>query len=187
MTTLGLDSVHSKYEDSERKTSIPVILWDTAGQERFRTIPYSFYKKANAVLLVYDVTNRETFTDLKVWMTSIRAHAVENIKMVLVANKVDDLEGREVSRFEGQNTARENSMMYFEVSAKDNQGVKECVDFTIKEVYDDIIKRMSISPLDKTRDPSIPLDPSRHSSITSRKQKRRCTCLRFFEGTDASQ
>ena len=51
-------------------------------------------------------------------MTAIRDHAAENIKMVLVANKVDDLEGREVTRFEGQNTARENGMMYFEVSAK---------------------------------------------------------------------
>ena len=182
-----MDSVHSKYEDSESKTTIPVVLWDTAGQERFRTITYNFYKNANAVLLVYDVTDRVTFSDLKVWMAAIREHAAENIKMVLVANKVDDLEGREVTRFEGQNTARENGMMYFEVSAKENQGIKECIDFTIKEVYDDIIKRMSISPLDKTRDPSVPLDPSRHSSVNSRKQKRRCTCLRFFQGTDDSQ
>ena len=118
LTTLGLDSVHSTYEDSETKTTIPVVLWDTAGQERFRTITYNFYKNANAVLLVYDVTDRVSFSDLKVWMTAIRDHAAENIKMVLVANKVDDLEGREVTRFEGQNTARENGMMYFEVSAK---------------------------------------------------------------------
>ena len=182
-----MDSVHSKYEDSESKTTIPVVLWDTAGQERFRTITYNFYKNANAVLLVYDVTDRVTFSDLKVWMAAIREHAAENIKMVLVANKVDDLERREVTRFEGQNTARENGMMYFEVSAKENQGIKDCLDFTIKEVYDDIIKRMSISPLDKTRDPSMPLDPSRHSSVNSRKQKRRCACLRFFQSTDASQ
>jgi GTPase SAR1 family protein len=139
------------------------------------------------VLLVYDVTDRVTFSDLKVWMAAIREHAAENIKMVLVANKVDDLEAREVTRFEGQNTARENGMMYFEVSAKENQGIKDCVDFTIKEVYDDIIKRMSISPLDKTRDPSMPLDPSRHSSVSSRKPKRRCACLRFFQSTDTSQ
>ena len=70
------------------------------------------------MLLVYDVTDRASFSDLKVWMAAIRDHAAENIKMVLVANKVDDLEGREVTRFEGQNTARENGMMYFEVSAK---------------------------------------------------------------------
>ena len=70
------------------------------------------------MLLVYDVTDRVSFSDLKVWMTAIREHAAENIKMVLVANKVDDLEAREVTRFEGQNTARENGMMYFEVSAK---------------------------------------------------------------------
>ena len=179
--------MHSKYEDLETKTTIPVILWDTAGQERFRTLTYNFYRNANAVLLVYDVTERDTFTDLKVWMTAIREHAAENIKMVLVANKVDDLERREVTRFEGQNTARENGMTYFEVSAKENQGIKECVDFTIKEVYDDIIKRMSISPLDITRDPSLALDPSRHSTVASKKQKRRCTCLRFFHSTDSTQ
>ena len=118
LTTLGLDSVHSKYVDSETKTTIPVILWDTAGQERFRTLTYNFYKNANAVLLVYDVTERDSFTDLRVWMAAIREHAAENIKMVLVANKVDEIERREVTRFEGQNAARENGMTYFEVSAK---------------------------------------------------------------------
>ena len=110
--------MHSKYVDSETKTTIPVILWDTAGQERFRTLTYNFYKNANAVLLVYDVTERDSFTDLRVWMAAIREHANENIKMVLVANKVDEIERREVTRFEGQNAARENGMTYFEVSAK---------------------------------------------------------------------
>ena len=150
-------------------TTIPVILWDTAGQERFRTITYNFYKNANAVVLVYDVTDRESFTSLKIWLSAIKEHAKENVRLTLVANKVDEIEKREVTRFEGVNTARDNAMAYFEVSAKQNVGVKECIDATIQDVYDSIIKGLSISPLDHTRDPSVPLDPSRHSSVASKK------------------
>jgi small GTP-binding protein len=94
LTTLGLDSVNSKYTDEKTNTTIPVILWDTAGQERFRTITYNFYKNANAVILVYDVTTRSTFENLKIWLSAIKEHAAENIIMGLVANKVDDLEAR---------------------------------------------------------------------------------------------
>ena len=66
-----------------------MIFWDTAGQERFRTITYNFYKNANGVLLVYDVTSRESFKNVKVWLSSIKEHAHEGIRMALVANKID--------------------------------------------------------------------------------------------------
>jgi small GTP-binding protein len=68
---------------------IPVVLWDTAGQERFRTITYGFYKNANGVILVYDVSNRKSFQNIKTWISAINEHASDNVIKVLVGNKVD--------------------------------------------------------------------------------------------------
>jgi small GTP-binding protein len=68
---------------------ISVKIWDTAGQERFRTITYSFYKQANGVLVTFDVTNRQTFSNVKNWLESIYQHADPSIGKVLVGNKID--------------------------------------------------------------------------------------------------
>ena len=72
---------------------IPVVLWDTAGQERFRTITYGFYKNANGVILVYDISSRKSFLNIKTWLAAINEHASDNITKILVGNKSDlDLE-----------------------------------------------------------------------------------------------
>ncbi len=84
---------------------MPVVFWDTAGQERFRTITYNFYRNANGVILVYDVSKRKTFENIKGWLISINEHASENIFKMLVANKIDLVEERDVTRFEGQKLA----------------------------------------------------------------------------------
>jgi len=98
---------------------IPVVLWDTAGQERFRTITYGFYKNANGVILVYDISNRKSFLNIKTWLAAINEHASDSITKVLVGNKTDlDLELREVTRTEGQTTANDYGMPFYEVSAK---------------------------------------------------------------------
>ena len=88
MTTLGLDQVNTQLIVSDG-LKIPVVLWDTAGQERFRTITYGFYKNANGVILVYDISNRKSFENIKTWLAAINEHASDNITKVLVGNKTD--------------------------------------------------------------------------------------------------
>ena len=70
MATIGLDYVSSNFK-SPKGDDIAVKIWDTAGQERFRTITYSFYKQANGVILTFDVTSKQTFSNIKNWLDSI--------------------------------------------------------------------------------------------------------------------
>ncbi|KAJ8272609.1 hypothetical protein GJAV_G00091250 [Gymnothorax javanicus] len=101
-----------------------LAIWDTAGQERFRTLTPSYYRGAQGVILVYDVTKRETFTKLADWLNELETYCTRNnmVKM-LVGNKIDK-ENREVDRNEGSKFARKHSMLFIEASAKTRDGVQ---------------------------------------------------------------
>uniref|UniRef100_A0A3Q1GC17 small monomeric GTPase n=1 Tax=Acanthochromis polyacanthus TaxID=80966 RepID=A0A3Q1GC17_9TELE len=97
---------------------------DTAGQERFRTLTPSYYRGAQGVILVYDVTRRETFTKLDNWLNELETYCTRNdlVKM-LVGNKIDK-ENHELDRAEGLKFARKHSMLFIEASAKTRDGVQ---------------------------------------------------------------
>ncbi|KAK3150470.1 hypothetical protein QOZ80_3AG0233590 [Eleusine coracana subsp. coracana] len=107
---------------------LKLTIWDTAGQERFRTITSSYYRGAHGIILVYDVTKRESFTNLTdVWTKEIELHSTnkECVK-VLVGNKVDKEEERMVTREEGLAFAQEYGCLFLESSAKTRQNVEKC-------------------------------------------------------------
>ena len=135
VTILGLDYISTKYETPEGK-SIDVKIWDTAGQERFKTITYQFYKRAQGVLIWFDVTNRESFNNVKNWIDSIETYAKENIQKVLIGNKIDLTDKRKISTTEAQNLADEHDIPYFETSAKLDKNVSEVMQFIFSKVYE---------------------------------------------------
>uniref|UniRef100_A0A672YQV4 Ras-related protein Rab-18-B-like n=1 Tax=Sphaeramia orbicularis TaxID=375764 RepID=A0A672YQV4_9TELE len=93
---------------------------DTAGQERFRTLTPSYYRGAQGVILVYDVTKRDTFTKLENWLNELETYTTRNdIVKMLVGNKID-----RVDRNEGLKFARKHSMLFIEASAKTKDGVQ---------------------------------------------------------------
>uniref|UniRef100_A0A7N9B1S6 RAB18B, member RAS oncogene family n=1 Tax=Mastacembelus armatus TaxID=205130 RepID=A0A7N9B1S6_9TELE len=97
---------------------------DTAGQERFRTLTPSYYRGAQGVILVYDVTKRDTFTKLENWLNELETYTTRNdIVKMLVGNKIDK-DDREVDRNEGLKFARKHSMLFIEASAKTKDGVQ---------------------------------------------------------------
>uniref|UniRef100_F6RVZ7 RAB18, member RAS onco family n=1 Tax=Equus caballus TaxID=9796 RepID=F6RVZ7_HORSE len=97
---------------------------DTAGQERFRTLTPSYYRGAQGVILVYDVTRRDTFVKLDNWLNELETYCTRNdIVNMLVGNKIDK-ENREVDRNEGLKFARKHSMLFIEASAKTCDGVQ---------------------------------------------------------------
>ncbi|XP_076018475.1 ras-related protein Rab-18-B [Genypterus blacodes] len=101
-----------------------LAIWDTAGQERFRTLTPSYYRGAQGVILVYDVTKRDTFTKLENWLNELETYSTRNdmVKM-LVGNKID-MDNRDVDRNEGLKFARKHSMLFIEASAKTKDGVQ---------------------------------------------------------------
>ncbi|XP_076856079.1 ras-related protein Rab-18a [Brachyhypopomus gauderio] len=119
--TIGVDfKVKTLAVDGNRAK---LAIWDTAGQERFRTLTPSYYRGSQGVILVYDVTRRETFTKLNHWLKELEVHRTQNdlVKM-LVGNKMDK-DDREVDRNEGLAFARKHSMLFIEASAKTRDGV----------------------------------------------------------------
>uniref|UniRef100_UPI00358E5FDD ras-related protein Rab-18-like n=1 Tax=Myxine glutinosa TaxID=7769 RepID=UPI00358E5FDD len=100
-----------------------LAIWDTAGQERFRTLTPSYYRGAQGVILVYDVSRRETFTRLGTWLNELETYTTRSdIVKMLVGNKIDK-ESRELDRSEGLRFARKHSMLFIEASAKTCDGV----------------------------------------------------------------
>ncbi|XP_017557471.1 ras-related protein Rab-18a [Pygocentrus nattereri] len=121
--TIGVDFKVKTIAVDGNQTKLAI--WDTAGQERFRTLTPSYYRGAQGVILVYDVTRRETFSKLSTWLNELETYCTrdELVKM-LVGNKIDK-EDREVDRNEGLKFARKHSMLFIEASAKTRDGV-EC-------------------------------------------------------------
>lgn len=83
-------------------------LWDTAGQERFRSVTRSYYRGAAGAILVYDVTSRASFTNLSRWLADCKALASPHLAIVLVGNKLDREDDREVETAEGERFAQDN-------------------------------------------------------------------------------
>ncbi|CAA3013293.1 ras-related protein RABC2a-like [Olea europaea var. sylvestris] len=107
---------------------LKLTIWDTAGQERFRTLTSSYYRGAQGIVLVYDVTRRDTFTNLSdVWTKEVELYSTNQdcIKM-LVGNKVDKESERAVSREEGIALAKEFGGLFLECSAKTRENVDRC-------------------------------------------------------------
>ncbi|XP_051894561.1 ras-related protein Rab-18-like [Pristis pectinata] len=116
--------------------NVKLAIWDTAGQERFRTLTPSYYRGAQGVILVYDVTRRETFVRLENWLNELDTYSTKHgIVKMLVGNKIDKVK-HEVERNEGLRFARKHSMLFIEASAKTCDGV-ECA---FEEVVEKIIQ-----------------------------------------------
>jgi Ras-related protein Rab-4B len=117
---------------------IKLHIWDTSGQERFRSVTHSYYRGAVGALLVYDMTNRATFENMKNWLLDIRTLAGSDVSIILCGNK-SDLDGmRQVSLLEGSRFAQENDCMFLETSAVDGSNVEEVFYKCVKTILNKV-------------------------------------------------
>ena len=134
LTKIGLD-FKVKIMNFENKL-IKLQIWDTAGEERFRTITKTYYKGTNGIILMYDITDKNSFEHIRNWMEQIlQFEEKENksIIKVLVGNNCHD-PARVVTEEDGQNLAKEYDMGFFEASPKTNQNVQEVFNYLVKEI-----------------------------------------------------
>lgn len=130
--TIGVDFKVKTISIEGNKTKLAI--WDTAGQERFRTLTPSYYRGAQGAILVYDVSSRETFSKLDVWLNELETFANKpDIVKMLVANKIDK-PNREVSKEEGLKFARKHSMLFIEASAKTKEGVEIAFEELVEKI-----------------------------------------------------
>jgi len=123
ISTIGIDFKFKNITVDGNRVKVQV--WDTAGQERFRTLTTTYYRKAQGVMLVYDVTSRNSYNNVRNWMQQVSINADVNITVYLVGNKSDLVEQRAVSFDEGEALAKEFKTSFMEVSAWSGQNVNE--------------------------------------------------------------
>jgi Ras-related protein Rab-10 len=123
ISTIGIDFKIKTVELGGKK--IKLQIWDTAGQERFHTITTSYYRGAMGIMLVYDVTSGKTFDNISKWLRNISEHANEDVEKMILGNKCDMEERRQIGRDRGEAIAREHRIPFLETSAKTNVNVEK--------------------------------------------------------------
>jgi len=140
ISTIGVDFKIRTIE-LDGKT-IKLQIWDTAGQERFRTITSSYYRGAHGIIIVYDITDRDSFDNVKQWLNEIDRYACENVNKLLVGNKSDLESKRQVDFEEAKAFADERGIPFLETSAKNATNVEKA----FMTMAGEIKNRMSLVP-----------------------------------------
>ncbi|XP_065920800.1 ras-related protein Rab-13-like [Dysidea avara] len=145
IATIGIDFKLKTLEVKGKK--IRLQIWDTAGQERFETLTSQYYRRAQGILLVYDLTDQRTFTNTSKWLRSIEENAVSDVKKVLIANKLDAVsdtpEKRQVSTRQGMQLAKENGVQFFETSAFTAENISEAFSSLTESILQDMESRFN--------------------------------------------
>uniref|UniRef100_A0A8L2QAL6 small monomeric GTPase n=1 Tax=Rattus norvegicus TaxID=10116 RepID=A0A8L2QAL6_RAT len=167
ISTIGIDfKIRTIELDGKR---IKLQIWDTAGQERFRTITTAYYRGAMGIMLVYDITNEKSFDNIRNWIRNIEEHASADVEKMILGNKCDVNDKRQVSKERGEKLALDYGIKFMETSAKANINVE------------------NVSPVHSCREPwacgirNSPQGSSHGVKITVEQQKRtsffRCSLL----------
>ena len=130
--TIGVDFKLKTLDVNGKKVKLQI--WDTAGQERFKNITASYYRGGNGVLVVYDITDRDSFTNLTSWLIEIEKNANKNVFKLLIGNKNDLESERKVTTEEGKEFADSNGMKFIETSAKTADKVYEAFELLTQEI-----------------------------------------------------
>jgi len=164
ISTIGVDfKIRTIQLDGK---TIKLQIWDTAGQERFRTITSSYYRGANGIIVVYDVTDQVSFNNVKQWLQEIDRYACENLNKLLVGNKCDLVSQKAVDYTTAKEFAESLGVPFLETSAKNSTNVEEAFITMAREIN----QRMAVpSPMSGGKE-NINL------TSTSLTNKKECGC-----------
>ncbi|XP_076907844.1 ras-related protein RABA5a-like [Bidens hawaiensis] len=173
-STIGVEFQTQKMEVNGRE--IKAQIWDTAGQERFRAVTSAYYRGAVGALVVYDVSRRQTFDSVGRWLNELHTHCDMNVITILVGNKSDLKDAREVSTAEGKSLAETRSLFFMETSALDSSNVNAAFLTIVTEIYSILSKKVMQSQ-ELKKDPSIGskktvvLDPKQDANNEEKKEE----------------
>ena len=143
MSSIGVDFKTKQIELDDH--SIKMQIWDTTGHEKFRTITTSYYKSAQAIIILYDITQKSSFDHIRNWITEIDKFGKQGVLKVIVGNKLDLENNRKISKEDAENLALKYGLKLWEVSAKDNTNIEEMFVDTIKTLLEKNSKIISES------------------------------------------
>mmetsp|Transcript_16898 Transcript_16898/g.21858 ORF Transcript_16898/g.21858 Transcript_16898/m.21858 type:complete len:197 (+) Transcript_16898:100-690(+) len=123
ITTIGIDFKIKNVEVDGKR--IKLQIWDTAGQERYRSLAPMYYRGAAAAIIVYDITNPDSFAGAKSWVKELQRRGDQNVVIAMAGNKADLESRRKVDFNEANEYAEENGILHMETSAKNSNNVKD--------------------------------------------------------------
>ena len=135
LSTAGIDS-KIKIIKLENGVDIRVVLTDTAGQERYRNIASNYIKKADGILLVYNITDKDTFEGVKVWIKSIKEESGDSRPIILLGNKSDLNDKRMIKKEVGEDFAENEGIKFYETSCKTGENVEKAINDLVKQIYE---------------------------------------------------
>ncbi|XP_058791507.1 ras-related protein Rab-3 isoform X2 [Phymastichus coffea] len=144
VSTVGIDfKVKTVFRNDKR---VKLQIWDTAGQERYRTITTAYYRGAMGFILMYDITNEESFNSVQDWLTQIKTYSWDNAQIILVGNKCDMEDERVISFERGKQLAEHLKVQFFETSAKENTNVKAVFETLVDIICDKMSESLDNDP-----------------------------------------
>ena len=169
LPTLGVD-VKYKYITYENK-KIRLDIWDTAGQERFRGIAQNYFRGAHGIIFVFDISNKDSFSKLRFWMTDAISNMSKGTVMVIAENKIDLEEKRQVSKELIKEFGEKNNIEIFSTSAKTGEGVEQIFINLVSKLFNN----KNIGKVDDDDE-----DSQRRDSVTLNQKKggkkNKCNC-----------
>ncbi|CAF3166305.1 unnamed protein product [Rotaria socialis] len=168
IATVGIDFRNKTIVINDKQVKLQI--YDTAGQERFRSVTHSYYRDANALLLLYDVASITSFNNVRVWLSDINEYAHSDVVVMLIANKVDKTSERVVTREMGEKLASEYDVTHIETSAKTGLNVEFC----FKAIGQALLQQVD-STVPNGESPSKTLNNLVHLNDQSHKQTLCCS------------
>lgn len=163
LSTIGVDFKILTKEYRGKK--IKLQLWDVAGQNRFRTITTSYYRGVHGVIMVYNICDKQTFDNMDMWLEEVRKYRGDDCNKILIGNKSDKFNERQVDYNIGKDFAIRNDMPFIETSAKDNINIDQLFEILVGDIYDTIHKTYKGNK-DKFKEQNITIDLTKDDNKT---------------------
>jgi Ras-related protein Rab-1A len=157
-------------------TRYKVQLWDTAGQERFRSVIRSYYRGCHGIILVYDITNRDSFNNIEKWLTDINNNCGnKQLQIILVGSKIDLEKDRKVLYNEGKQLAESKNIKFIEISSLYNTNNLSNIHNMINSILNDILDNTDEDEYGKNDNNTIILNTKYTNNVTTINDKKCCT------------
>ena len=172
--TIGLESKTKTIDIRGLKAKLQI--WDTAGQEKFNSLSKQYFQNSDGILLVFDVTNKDSFNNIKKWYDDVISYSGDKAKKLLIGNKNDMKDSVKVTKDEITKFIKANNLKFIETSAKDNTNVEEA----FKKIIDLIVGKMQNDELleefgvNAKKEHSMSLSNSTFNNMTGEKKKKCC-------------